>query len=816
MSYTVKEIKNGKFYMQLPDGKIVELKPGMAILPNSIVFGADSNDPNSELIIVGGKTPIVIKSFEMHVFDASMFENMKETEKITHENHKNHNENHKNHNENQHITEHKNTHETEQAKHHENINPAEMVTAAGNNQHTGVDFLQSEFENVNIHFNVINPAFDINVPIVTTGINGALVELNSNIIKVFLGTLNNDFGTVYESGLPFGTQAGIEPTVIKGNIFDNDTLNSAVKINNVNGVAPNADGIIQITTAEGNVFELNTKSGEYSYRLLHPLHDVVNGIHVDSLTQKFIVNVSDNYGHTAHETVAITVMDDKPEILGDMVNISASGNDVPQIVADIDITSQMIKNFAHVLDNLTPNTFTELKTALISNLGTIDQSIRDTVAVGNENQNYINLLKDLESKIVNYINNIEMKNAKEEVTIVHTDGTSEQYTVHDGDILYNTGNGYMLISNIKTHYVDPEALGVVKGKIDNLLENYSQVIPHSELIKSFADTLLTPDGINNLKTLIAEDKFDIHINVNGMHLDDGTLQINTIGVDALMGDNHITQSVTLADPAHLPENLTFTGKLFDTFAHDGVLYGADLGHIESLTVNNETYHFDPTSPTQTIQTQYGDMHVNFITGDVALQYNNQAINAPSALDIKQPMNITVVDGDGDTVSKNITLEFGADDKVPVIASEIHNIDLGAGNDTIAPVDLAHMPEALQSVATLLGITGVDKNIDFNNISDIKNIEIISLNKIDNANVDNLSLNEILNMTDNRNHLVIVGDNDSVNNIDTQGWSKVSEIHQNIPVDSQGHTAPATTYVYTNAHHEYVALTVNDQIDHTGL
>ena len=802
MSYVVKEIKNGKFYMQLPEGKIVELKPGMEILPDSMVYGSDTNSINAELVIEGGNKPIILRGFEVQVFDMSMFENNKEA-KTQHQN--------------THPQHHTAIHETQthHQTHTHNQNPANMATAAGKNTpHLATDFLNVEFENFNINFNEISPGLNINIPIVTTGINGLVFLNGANIIREFVGVLNNDNGVVYESALPYGTNPGGEPTVVQGNIFDNDTIIGGANIASVNGITPNEQGIITITTPEGNVFELNTVNGDYTYTLSHPLKDIINGTHVDSITQNFTVTLNDNFGHSANENISIKIIDDKPVILGDDVNISINSANAPQIIADIDITSHMVKVSAGILDNLTPENFNILKTSLLENFGTIAQTIKSIVALDNENQDYLNLLKEFEGKLLTYINNIDMLNAGETITRVHPDGTSETYTVQNGDILYHTTDGYLLISNIKTHYVDPEVLQIVDQKMDNLLTNYSDVIPHAAVIKTFADALLTPDGINNLKTLIANDEFNVHLEVNGMHLDDGTIQINTIGIDADIGSQHISQDVVLADTAHLQSTIQMQGKLFDAFGHDGVLYGADLGHIESIKIGNDTYTFDPNNPTQTINTANGDMHINFVTGDVTLDYNGDP-NIASSLSIQQPISINVVDEDGDSTSKNITLQFGVDEKVPILPSQIHDIDLGAGNDTLVPVDLAHMPQTLQSVANLLGITEINKNIDFDNVTNVKNIEVINLTKVDNANLTNLSLDDVLNMTDNRNHLMIVGDNDTLNNIDTTGWSKVNEIHQNLPLDNQGNTAAGTTYIYTNGH-EYVALSVNEQIDHTGL
>ena len=824
MAFIVKEVKNGSFYMQLPDGKVIKLKPGMEILPNATVFGADTNTPDAEIVITGGNHSIVLKGFEVQVFDASMFENMKEVHNNQHINQHNEVQNIHHNIKNNHINTQNAHNNNWQPNMAENANaPQHMATAAGNPiTHMGTDFLQANFENLNVNFNEINLNFTNMIPIATTFFNSnnnaVIMPILSTVsnVKEFLGILNNESGIVYEAGLPDGTEAGALPTTVTGNIFANDTLPvTGVTILNVNGITPNANGIIHINTPDGNVFELNANTGDYTFTLLHPLKDIVNGIDVNSLVKNFNVEISDNFGHTSTETIAINVIDDSPVILGNDINVSMDGNNVPHIIADVDINSQMVKAVASIAGSITPETFDTLKAAFLNDISNIKNTIESIVAVNNENQNYINLLRDYESKIIQYINNIEMKPAGDEVTLVHLDGSTQNYTVQSGDILYDRGDGtYLLVSNVQTHYVNPEALEVIDTKLNNFLDNYSQIIPNVDLIKTVANSLLTPDGIDHLKTLIANGEFNIHVIANGMHLDNGLLQINTIGVTADIGNQHIVQSVTLADANHLQHTLTISGKLFDVFGHDGIVYGADGGHIASIAIGNEVYNFDPNSPTQIIHTANGDMHVNFLTGDVSLTYNGDP-NVPTALDIKEPLTITIVDNDGDSITKNVTLHFGLNENIMELPHHIQNIDLGAGNDTITPVDLAHLPQTLQTVAHLLGINQIGTDIDFNNVTNVKNIEVINLDKVDNANVNNLSLNDVLNVTDNRNHLVIIGDNDSVNKVNTDGWTKVSETHQTIPVDNQGHTAAATTYVYTNGH-EYVSLTVNDHIDHTGL
>ncbi len=773
MAFVVKSIKNGKFYMQTPDGEIVELKPGMKILPDSIVFGADTNSINAEVVIEGGNAPIIIRGYETQVFDISMFAN-NEVEK--HNIHKN-----------VQTTTHTTTHVTHKAvEHAKNVthNPEKIVTQAGNNVQAK-DLLSSDFESIEVNFNNVDVNVDVSIPIVSTIIsNNETMVVPVEIIKEFLGNAQNDTGVVYEAGLAYGSESSEVPTTFKGNIFSNDSLYTNVKILDVNGITPNENGIIDITTKEGNHFLLNANTGDYTYELLKPLKHIVDGKPVDVLTQNFNVRLEDSYGHETIESVSIKVIDDTPKIIGNDINISMSAQNLPHILADIDINAQMVKKIGLILDNLTPDKFNQLKTFFIDNLDAITNTLKNLTDINTDNVD----LNSYEQKLISYLQNLDMN--------------------ENGDIIYHSSNGDLLISNIYTHYVNNDAINLIHDKLDTFIQNHPS-LPQSYLLKQFVDTILTPQGIDNLKTAIAEDKFDIHLIVDGMRLEDGKFHVDNINLDALVGNEHIIKTINVSEP--LVTDIEIKGKLFDFFGHDGVVYGADLGHIDSIEVDNKIYNFEPNNPIQTIQTQNGDITINFLNADVTFKYNGDIIQP---LDITQNMKITLVDTDGDISSKEVTLHFGLDEAVPVLPSQIHDIDLGAGNDSILPMDLAHMPDMIKEVANLLGINEINKNIDFNNIENLKNIEIFNLDKIDNASINNLSLDDVLEITDNRNHLLIVGDNDIVNEVDTQGWSKVGQKHITFS-DGEGNSTEATTYIYTNGH-DYVALSVSEQIDHTAL
>ncbi len=75
-----------------------------------------------------------------------------------------------------------------------------------------------------------------------------------------------------------------------------------------------------------------------------------------------------------------------------------------------------------------------------------------------------------------------------------------------------------------------------------------------------------------------------------------------------------------------------------------------------------------------------------------------------------------------------------------------------------------------------------ENLNFNGITNLKNIETIDLVNGGNAHtIDNLGINDVLSMTDENNTLTILGDNnDTVNLLNGDGgvWAMVDTINEN--------------------------------------
>jgi hypothetical protein len=214
-------------------------------------------------------------------------------------------------------------------------------------------------------------------------------------------------------------------------------------------------------------------------------------------------------------------------------------------------------------------------------------------------------------------------------------------------------------------------------------------------------------------------------------------------------------------------------------------FGADGGHIESITIGSVTETYDENDLVKILEGEQGDYRINFETGE----YNYVPNQTPTE-DVVEEITISAVDGDGDTVEETVTVTIGVDEILTFDGTT--DIDAGAGFDTLT-------------------IDG-DINLDFSdaNMANIANIE-----KIDMADgqheISNLSLDDVLDITDTNNTLIISGDDaDAVNSVNTNGWTKDTNHTDSDASDG------FNEYVYDNGSGDSITLKVEENIDHTGL
>jgi hypothetical protein len=201
---------------------------------------------------------------------------------------------------------------------------------------------------------------------------------------------------------------------------------------------------------------------------------------------------------------------------------------------------------------------------------------------------------------------------------------------------------------------------------------------------------------------------------------------------------------------------------------------------------------------------------------------------------KMPDDITLKDADGNEIVQNadgsytVTLDANGDSNLTIVSSdELSSDERGFIVASVTSTDTEHNDTATTTIAgsdndtitidnsdSVDGGAGLDTlllqddiTLDFldSNIATIKNVEKIDLGNNGDHSILNLSLEDVLDMTDANHTLTILGDssNDvvSVLNDGENVWSKGGQVVEN------GHTFD----VYTNSGDSSVILKIEDII-----
>ncbi len=105
--------------------------------------------------------------------------------------------------------------------------------------------------------------------------------------------------------------------------------------------------------------------------------------------------------------------------------------------------------------------------------------------------------------------------------------------------------------------------------------------------------------------------------------------------------------------------------------------------------------------------------------------------------------------------------------------------------------------------------GMSLDFSNDNLDNISNLDMIDMDNDSANSIDGLTLDDILEMTDDNNTLTIMGDDIDSLNINTDGWS------ENTPAVTDADSG-ITTYEYSNGSGDIVILNIEDQIDSTGI
>lgn len=480
-----------------------------------------------------------------------------------------------------------------------------------------------------------------------------------------------DSGTVYESGLSNGTQAGAMPTVLTGNLFDNDSaIGAQTTITEINGQQP-VNGFITISDAQGTLV-VNASTGAYTYTL-----NAAAQIAGDSVDKTFNYTVRDGVsGPISNSTLTVTIVDDAP-IGSDIEQVlsTTGGVETYNLVLTLDVSTSM--------NSIAPGTggktyFQVAKEALQALVSRFDE-------IGNVNV-----------KLVYFGNGAyqsdwfvdDVAGAIAQIGSMTATHSATQYTTALNQVVQGWGTGVPDAGQTLFYFLTD---GTPTG--NSALTNSSTPINTSQW-EAFVDSQSSPDapsasfaiGIANASltnlTSIA------YPNTN----DAGATEPYAVVITnaAALGN---TLLATVDSGVVLGNVSVLSGG-----GAGGMLLGADGGSVTSVEVDGQTYTVAGGNEQTILTSRGGELTINFLTGAYFYQMHvNETIVGEM-----ETFVVTATDGDGDVKSIELRIELNYQ------ASLDANRDIILTNAT-GPITVSHEAlthnDVLSSSAAFTGVDG---------------------------------------------------------------------------------------------------------------
>ena len=539
---------------------------------------------------------------------------------------------------------------------------------------------------VNDSFNNITDSFTYEITDADGDRSSADLTIKHDVDPV----AGDDSATVYESGLQNGTEAGSGKDVATGNLFDNDVgISKAVSVSEINGTAPDGNGIITVYTPNGKLV-VNSGTGEYTYTLTAPNS---NG---DGVTDNFTYTVTDAVdGKTSSATLTVNITDDAPV-----------GNDIVQNITNSPSQTQTI-NLIIVLDRSGSMAW-DLNGKALGDAGFNPEEVR------------MNIAKEaLESMFATYDN---LGNVNIKIVDFSSNVSESGWFVDD----VASANGYLeaIVADGGTRY---------DQALDAVMNGYNPPPADKSIVYFISDG--EPNSGYEVDQY-QQAQWESFLDNNNITISYGIGITDSVGLGALepiaypnsdAQGNSEPYAMQVTDANELKDTLVNTidngiahgdATLISGNGSSGIVLGADGGHIESVTVDGVVYGYDPNSPTQTISTALGGtLEIDYTTG----KYIYTVDSKDSVTGEHENFIITAVDGDGDTKSVNlrINLEYTAN-----IDANKDNIVTNAYVGDSVDIDYSALTNNDAGVSAGAGVNAVsaDSGTDLTNIQNGVRVE----------------------------------------------------------------------------------------------
>jgi VCBS repeat-containing protein len=460
----------------------------------------------------------------------------------------------------------------------------------------------------------------------------------------------------------------------------------------------------------------------------------------ESVTDNFTYTVEDINGAEYNSTLDVTIHDDAP--------VGTSPQFIDVVVEPVVTNLSVIVDGSGSMDStdmqLTLNAINTLFSEF-SALGTVNFNLVVFKADGNTtNSGWSNSVADI---TLQGGGGTDIEAGLQSVVTTSFDGTQPSA---DQNVVYFFGDGN-------------DNSG---GSLDTYLPTWSAFVNSGAIDKLFTYSVNTDSVLTDIAKVADNGENEVSPDA-----------VNISNISAL--SDAVSQTVDI-----------FSGSLTnDAYGNAMIDFGADDGHIASITIGANTVNYDEANPVQTITGSdgHGSFEINFDTG--AFRY------VPSdTTDYTESIEANIVDNDGDSLGNTVLLE------VNVQHTETHaysgaDLDAGTGFD----------------IMTL----GADADLNFDNVDNISNIEKIDLDATGDHQLLNLNAQDVISMTDSDNELFIDGDTADQVTLGTDLARKTDENGNNVTSEMNGHIYDVYTNIDQNGNElDQVTLHIEQNIQHS--
>ena len=472
----------------------------------------------------------------------------------------------------------------------------------------------------------------------------------------------DDSAVVHEAGLPTGTDPGSDSETVTGNLLDNDMgVHGNAVISRIecgdHHDSHASHGQLSLQTEYGTITVYTKainghRAGDYEYTLEKPSHG-------DDVVDTIRYTVENNHWNSQTGSLSINIQDDAPT--GETITA-----DIHESDAELKTTNLII-----VLDQSGSMAF-DINGKEYGEDGFDPNNIRMDIA------------KDSLAAMFDSYDNLG--NVNIQFVTFELDATKSQWFSDD----LNGANAYLndvkaggwtnyndALNTVQDHFHTPEA-------DQTLLYFISDGVPThgGETQQTQWETFLQNQGsaIDNV--------FGI-----GITKDSDLEELKPIAwpnpTDSNAPDPNVVQ---VHDAFDLKRTLLETvsdgivhgdATVLATNGDDGILLGADGGHIQSILVDGQLHTYDPSGPgTESITTARGGvLDINYETGE----YFYTITPHDTVSGEQETFVLTAVDGDGDTTSVDLVINL---DYVAVIDANHDTIITNAAMDQDLPIDFS--------------------------------------------------------------------------------------------------------------------------------